>query len=102
MFMQRYAERNETTVYNYGKPVVSPGGGNSYESTINLKVRIPLAQTLYYEPSTIEVLKFAWVQYIALLIPVVYIILQFVTFVYGNKIMDTTQIQPQLRTVPDY
>jgi transmembrane protein 231 len=98
----RYAERNESTTYNYGAPIVNPGGGNSYESTINMKVRIPLEQPIWYEPPTIEVMKFAWVQYVGLLIPTLYLIWLFVSFVYGNKIMDTTQVYPQMRRIPDY
>ena len=102
MLIERYSERNESTIYKYNFPVVEPKGGNGYESTINLKVRVPISENLIYIPATVEVIKFAWVQYVALFIPVIYFMWWFVAFVYGNRIMEATKINPVVRAIPAY
>ena len=82
--------------------MVSPKGGTGYESTINMKVRVPISENLTYVPATIEILKFAWVQYVSLFIPVTYLMWWLVSFVYGNRIMEATKINPVVRPIPAY
>ena len=89
VLFQRYYDRNETTVYQYGKPLVFPYGlKNTVE--IKLKVRIPTAQPVEYRPRALEALKYAWVQYFSLLVPVAYFLFLFAKFIYGNQILEST------------
>jgi hypothetical protein len=45
---------------------------NSIE--IQLDISVPAEQEIFYEPSILESIKIAWIQYVALLIPSLYII----------------------------
>lgn len=88
MTLAKYNDRNETTVYEYGKALVFPGGGSSLE--VHMKVRVPANQMIMYKPPFIEVLKFAWVQYLAFLLPLGLLIFEFAKFVFGNKILESS------------
>ena len=48
LMMSRYLERNETTSYDYSKPVVMPAG-KSGTTSVNFKVRIPPYQEVIYK-----------------------------------------------------
>jgi Carbohydrate (N-acetylglucosamine 6-O) sulfotransferase 5. len=87
LLLLRYNNRNETTIYNY-QSLVLPVGSNEY-STISMKVRVPPNQEYEYSPGFLEVMKFAWVQYISLLIPVGYLIYRFAGFIYRNQILES-------------
>lgn len=85
-----YNDRNETTEYVlYHKPVVTSAAGGS-TVTMHMKVRIPAKQLVLYRPGFLELMKFAWIQYICIFIPVAFIIYSFARFVYGNQIIETS------------
>lgn len=85
----KYNDRNVTTNYDYGKPLILPGGQTS-SVKISMKVRIPANEEVVYKPSFLETMKFAWIQYVSLLLPVGYIIYLFACFVYGNQILEAS------------
>ena len=83
----RYMNRNESTTYVYQSTVLPDG--QSEKVTISMKIRIPPFEHIYYAPLFIENLKFAWIQYLSLLIPIYYLVWLFAKFVFSNQIFDT-------------
>ena len=88
LLLLRYNDRNYTTKYDYNQPLVVPLGFSD-KSIISMKVRIPQYQEFEYAPSFLEVMKFAWIQYICLLIPVGYLIYRFAGFIFRNQILES-------------
>jgi transmembrane protein 231 len=83
----RYNDRNYTTQFNYISQV-QPRGQNY--STIHIKVRIPISQKLEYAPNFLETMKFAWIQYQSILIPIGLLFYALALFMFGNQILDAT------------
>ena len=92
--LERYNNRNETAVYEYGNPTVLPAGSDS-ETTIRLKVRIPPNQVIQYVPPFAQVMKFAWMQYLSLLLPLAVATYWFARFLFGNGILNSSIIKPK-------
>lgn len=84
--LQRYNSRNYTTTYSYTS-LVFPSLYNY--TTISMKVRIPPYQQYEYAPAFLEVMKFAWIQYLSLLLPISYLIYKFAGFIYSNQILES-------------
>ena len=70
-FLAKYNSRNETAALAQRSSVWESGTGAS-GCEIHLRVRVPPAQEVSYIPGALEVVKFAWVQFLA-----VYIIFAF-------------------------
>lgn len=84
--IMRFNDRNFTTKYNYDYTAVQLNQGYTQ---IFLKVRIPINQKFEYSPGFLEVMKFSWIQYLSLLIPVGYFIYSFAKFIYSNQILES-------------
>lgn len=65
---ERYTNRNSTLEYDY-KSIVQPFG-DSTSTVVSIDVLIPAYETILYSPGFVESLKYAWIQYIAILFPV--------------------------------
>ncbi|CAG9317653.1 unnamed protein product [Blepharisma stoltei] len=96
-----YNDRNVTTSYDYGKPLVLYGGQTG-SIDIKMKVRIPANQPVVYRPVFLETMKFAWIQYVSLLIPVAYVVYLFANFVYGNQILEASVTYDTKKIAPNY
>jgi len=66
--------------------------GSSFTTTLELKVHIPISQEIKYRPGVMETLKFAWVQYVMLLIPSLFITWQFLSFLFESKILEAHKV----------
>lgn len=66
--LDRYNTRNQTTVYDANPSVHSFSSTTSTQ--ILMQVRIPTYQPIMYYTSVLEILKNAWIEYFALLIPI--------------------------------
>lgn len=66
--------------------------GSTYTTTLDIKVHVPLSQEIKYRPGVMETLKFAWVQYIMLLIPSLFITWKFLTFLFESKILESLKV----------
>jgi Transmembrane protein 231 len=56
---------------------------------IQFDILIPKQQEIIYKPTTIESLKMAWIQYLALLIPSLWVIYKCILgFAFSNKVLD--------------
>lgn len=83
----RYFSRNETTKYKYTSTILPHSSSQTLE--IRMKVRIPPYQEVLYIPNFLQNLKFAWIQYLSLLIPVYYLVSLFAGFVFSQQIFQT-------------
>jgi len=54
--------------------------GSQYKTQIIIDVNIPIQQEIQYIPGVLETLKNAWVQYLALLVPLLLVFWAFVGF----------------------
>jgi len=89
-----YMARNETThlVDTHSEWTAGgTGGATTFDITVN--VRIPPA-VVVYRPGFWEVIKVAWVQYLALLLLVRYFMQKIEEFVFGESIFATTVEHP--------
>jgi len=84
----RYYDRNETLVYNFDYSTKAAGDGLKVK--VNLVVRIPTYETVVYQPLFIQNLKFAWIQYLSLLIPLWYLVSSFAHYVFSQQIFETS------------
>lgn len=84
--IMRFNDRNFTTKYNYDYTTVQLDQGYAQ---VFLKVRVPVYQKFQYSPGFLEVMKFSWIQYLSLLIPVGYFVYSFAQFIYSNQILES-------------
>lgn len=96
LIMQRYNDRNETAEYQYGAPLVLPGG-NSHTVQLNMKIRVPTHEDVVYHRPLLESLKFAWVQYLGLLLPIGALLYWFAGFVYSSQILESKVVYERER-----
>lgn len=85
--LERYAERNETVHLTTHVP---PIWNYAPSETFDLKITIQVPQQIvYYVPGALEVLKYAWMQYVSMLLPVWLIVYALKAFVYENQLVQT-------------
>ena len=53
-----------------------------------MNIHIPISQEVRYRPGVMETLKFAWVQYILVLIPALYVTRELVTMMFKFRIFE--------------
>eukprot|EP00741_Cyanophora_paradoxa_P005710 tig00000903_g5534.t1 len=93
--LANYTTRNTTTVlepqYWTWVPRAAPG-----DFELFLTVRVP-PQTVRYQPEVWEVLKFAWIQYAAVLLFVWYLTSVARDFVFRNQLLDTRVVTEAIK-----
>mmetsp|Transcript_40338 Transcript_40338/g.114195 ORF Transcript_40338/g.114195 Transcript_40338/m.114195 type:complete len:122 (-) Transcript_40338:123-488(-) len=57
--------RNESVLYEHMQPIWL--AGSSHEFTLEMRFEIPSSQAVILRPREVEMLKFAWVQFLAVL-----------------------------------
>jgi len=80
-----------------GNSIIMPFG-NDEQLTIEFDLRVP-TQKILYEPRMLEVLKFAWCQYMSFLLPI-YAIIYFLYFwaIYKNRVVDAKVVEDPIVT----
>ena len=77
---------------NYmGNTLVQPLG-SSFSTTVELKLEVPTSQEVHYRPGVMETMKFAWVQYVYILIPVLVVVNLVLGFLFKYRIFDTMMV----------
>lgn len=84
----RYFNRNETLAYDF--VYSTKASGDDLKVKVNLIVRVPTYESIAYQPLFIQNLKFAWIQYLSLLIPLWYIVSSFAHYVFSQQIFETS------------
>lgn len=84
----RYWNRNETLDYDFVYSSKTPS--NKKGVKVNMVVRVPVYEDVVYQPLFLQNLKFAWIQYLSLAIPIWVIVSSFAHYVYSQQIFETT------------
>lgn len=82
-----YQLRNQTTVFD-AKPLIHSFSSTT-ETKLSMDIQIPTIENIIYWSSTLQTLKIAWIQYLAFLLPI-YFILYIVLygFVVKSNVLD--------------
>jgi len=84
--VDKYNARNEK-VYYEARTIVQPLG-SSFSTTIEMNVDVPLSQEVRYRPGVLETLKFAWAQYVMVLVPVLWATNAALSFLFKYRVLD--------------
>eukprot|EP00037_Helgoeca_nana_P001905 m.30303 g.30303 ORF g.30303 m.30303 type:complete len:314 (-) comp12217_c0_seq1:3357-4298(-) len=90
-----YMNRNETTSYEHVLPVwrADRAAGQPFKLSMRVRYR---PQQICYRPGFWQELKFGWVQYVAILIPLLFLARYIRWFVFGNQLVETIVRQDDL------
>ncbi|KAG9475037.1 transmembrane protein 231 [Eleutherodactylus coqui] len=86
-----YQERNVTTVLSNSNPVWLVGRGTSDPFVINAIIRYPV-ETISYQPGFWEMIKFAWIQYVSVLLIFLWVFERVKIFVFQNQVFTTVPV----------
>ena len=76
----------ERTEYK-AETIVQPLG-SSFSTTLDLTIKVPISQEIMYRPGMMETIKFAWVQYVMVLIPCLGICNYYFSFLFTYRILE--------------
>lgn len=86
--IQKYQQRNLTTVLSNSIPVWTPGRASSAPFELSAEIRYPL-EVITYRPGFWETIKFAWIQYVSVLLVFLWVFQRIQTFVFENQLLTT-------------
>jgi transmembrane protein 231 len=92
--VNQYRSRNETTNLEHVLQRWQPGSAGA-DFVIDVKLRIPPAEGIMCRPGFLETLKFAWIQYVALVILLTYCLSPIRGFLFGQQVFETRLRTPQ-------
>ena len=79
------------TLQYVGNTLVQPLG-SSFSSNIEIKMNVPTSQPVMYRPGIMETVKFLWVQYVYILIPVVVLLNVVLGLLFKYKVLDSHMV----------
>lgn len=88
-----YQQRNLTTQLSGAVPVWTVGRAANTPFQINTQINYPV-DTITYRPGFWETVKFAWIQYVSVLLIFLWIFQHIQTFVFQNQVLTTTIVLP--------
>ncbi|NWJ01526.1 TM231 protein, partial [Crypturellus undulatus] len=91
-----YQDRNVTTVLSNPNPVWMTGRAADTPFIINATIHYPVE----YQPGFWEMIKFAWIQYVSILLIFLWVFGRIKIFVFQNQVLTTTPISPLLPVSP--
>ncbi|TNV84409.1 hypothetical protein FGO68_gene16267 [Halteria grandinella] len=98
--LNQISDQNTTCHITEDYLAIVPASGTYKQVQISFMIKVPSMQEINYVPTTLESLKMAWIQYIALLIPSLYVIYWLIIgFAFKNKVLDAqvkNEIQDEL------
>ncbi|XP_053487633.1 transmembrane protein 231 isoform X1 [Ictalurus furcatus] len=89
--VRNYQERNLTTYLSCPVPVWTFGRAANAPFQIIAEIRYPV-ETITYRPGFWETVKFAWVQYVSVLLIFLWIFQRIQTFVFNNRVLPTVPV----------
>ncbi|NXJ83504.1 TM231 protein, partial [Trogon melanurus] len=103
-----YSERNVTTVFSDPNPVWVTGRATDTPFIINATIHYPVEKLLHehsltffkYQPGFWEMIKFAWIQYVSILLIFLWVFGRIKMFVFQNQVLTTIPISPLLPASP--
>uniref|UniRef100_A0A8C6WSV5 Transmembrane protein 231 n=1 Tax=Neogobius melanostomus TaxID=47308 RepID=A0A8C6WSV5_9GOBI len=87
--IRKYQKRNLTTVLSNPMPVWTPGRASTVPFELNAEIRYPLEIITY--PS-IQTIKFAWIQYVSVLLVFLWVFQRIQTFVFERQLLTTVPV----------
>ncbi|XP_056595909.1 transmembrane protein 231 isoform X1 [Triplophysa dalaica] len=88
-----YQKRNLTTQLSGVFPVWTVGRAANTPFQIRTQINYPV-DTITYRPGFWETVKFAWIQYVSVLLIFLWIFQHIQTFVFQNQVIPTTKVLP--------
>lgn len=85
---EKYFKRNVTTEYVSVYPLWKPGGGSEAPFVLKATVYYP-EERVFYRPGFWQLIKFAWIQYLSVLVIFSYLFGKIKRFVFENQIVTT-------------
>ncbi|XP_007558546.1 transmembrane protein 231 [Poecilia formosa] len=89
--MRRYQERNLSTVLSGPVLVWTVGRADGSPFELNAEIRYPL-EIISYRPGFWETIKFAWIQYVSVLLIFIWVFERIQRFVFQNQVIRTVPI----------
>ncbi|KAM3870419.1 transmembrane protein 231 [Diretmus argenteus] len=86
-----YQERNLTTVLSCPSPVWTVGRAAGSPFLLNAEIRYPMEPSTY-RPGFWEAIKFAWIQYVSVLLVFLWVFKRIQTFVFQNQVLPAVPI----------
>ncbi|XP_007670419.2 transmembrane protein 231 [Ornithorhynchus anatinus] len=88
-----YQERNVTTILSDPNPIWLVGRAADAPFVINAIIRYPV-EVISYQPGFWEMIKFAWIQYISILLVFLWVFERIKIFVFQNQVVTTVPVAP--------
>lgn len=86
--IRKYQQRNLTTVLSNSMPVWTPGRASTAPFELSAEIRYPL-EVITYRPGFWETIKFAWIQYVSVLLVFLWVFQRIQTFVFERQLLST-------------
>ncbi|KFP78467.1 Transmembrane protein 231, partial [Apaloderma vittatum] len=94
-----YSERNVTTVFSDPSPVWVTGRATDTPFVISATIHYPV-EIILYPLRFWEMIKFAWIQYVSILLIFLWVFGRIKMFVFQNQVLTTIPISPVLPVSP--
>nr|XP_057932363.1 transmembrane protein 231 [Doryrhamphus excisus] len=91
--VRRYQERNLTTVLSCPTPVWTTGRAAGSPFLLNVEIRYP-TEVISYRPGFWETIKFAWIQYVSVLLVFRWLFERIQKFVFQKQVLTTVPVTP--------
>ena len=91
-----YSQRNMTTFYTNQYPVSKSGRGATQPYVIQIIINYP-TETIVYQPGFWELIKWGWVQYVAILLLFLWIFKKINEVVFGAQLFNTIVEKPKIK-----
>ncbi|XP_030060549.1 transmembrane protein 231 isoform X1 [Microcaecilia unicolor] len=88
-----YRDRNVTTVLSDFNPVWQVGRAADSPFVIDAVIRYPV-EVISYQPGFWEMIKFAWIQYVSILLIFLWVFERIKIFVFQNQVLTTMPVSP--------
>ena len=62
--------------------------GSRFSTTLDIMINIPKSQEILYKPGVMETLKFAWVQYVFILVPILMLTFMGLSYLFKFRILE--------------
>jgi len=85
-YYNEYKSYNYTVKYNYEKIETSESESNNNKISINIDMYIPKLQEVLYYQSVFEAIKYAWMQYFYIFLPIYFVLYILFKFIIQNNI----------------
>ncbi|XP_029008586.1 transmembrane protein 231 isoform X2 [Betta splendens] len=91
--VRSYQKRNLTTVLSCPMPVWTVGQAAGSPFELNAEIRYPV-ELISYRPGFWETIKFAWIQYVSVLLIFIWVFERVQRFVFQNHVLTTIPVGP--------